>query len=69
MSDDRIEICFRLESSLDSPDESVEPPETIELVSVAQLRNVERSSEEVERFVVGLQWDRKRMAVLASERE
>lgn len=62
----RIEIRFWTRSPLDRASESIEPREPVQLVGVAQPRPVERIPQDRNRFVVGLQWNGKRMTVLAS---
>ena len=63
MFDDRVEVCVGCETGFDGPHEAVEATKAIELFAVAQFCGIERGAQEGYRFVVGLEWDRKRMTV------
>ena len=66
MANRRIEIGLRLEVVLDSGNELIQTPKPVELVPIAELRSIEGSAQIVQGLIVGLQRDRKRMAIFAA---
>ena len=72
MRDGLFEIGFRSMPPFDIADESFEAAKSIELFTVfipADLRPIERDSQKIDGFIVGLQRHGKRMPVLSTKRE
>ena len=69
MRDCAVEIGRRLVFSLDSLDHAVESAEAVDFIRVADFGAVKRVAQDAERFVVGLEGHRERVAVFAAERE
>src|ERR1041385_5252086 len=66
MANHRIEIGLRFELGLDGSNELIQTAKAVELFPVAELGSVEGNAQVVEGLIVGLQRDRKRMAVFAA---
>jgi hypothetical protein len=69
VGNDRIEVGFGFEPGFDHSNEAFEAAEAVEFVRVTKPCCIERGSEQVERFVIRLQRDRKWMTILAAVRK
>jgi hypothetical protein len=65
----RIEPGHRRTAALDSADKSVQPPEAVQLISIAHLRSIERTPEHRNGFVVRAHGHWKRATVFAAKGE
>lgn len=63
------EICGRFGVLFDRLNQTVETFQAIDPVRFTEPCAIESAAQHGERFVVGLQWNRKRMAILSAERE
>ena len=66
VSYDRIEFGLGFKLGLDRANEAFQPTKAVELVSAAEFCLIERCPEKIERFVIGLQRHRKRMAIFTA---
>ena len=69
MDNGRAKVGLRFNPGLYASDEAFEAAETGEFIGIAHFCLLKRHSKNIERLVVCLQWDCKRMTIFAAVRE
>jgi hypothetical protein len=67
MLHDGLQVCHRLPAVFDNLNESVQPSKAVQFFAAIDFRRVQRSPQYSDRFVIGLERNRKRMPVLAAQ--